>query len=92
MQVAKLARRCAALAERDGHDIPARDLEQLVVTKVLAGRPQDLQDIRELLARGRPIDHDEVVLLLAQIEEALDQSDLRPLYAKLRLSPGRAGA
>jgi hypothetical protein len=63
--------------------IPVLSVENLIVTKVLAGRPKDLEDIRELIAI-REVDHDRVERLLAVIESALDQSDLRALYRRLR--------
>ncbi len=63
--------------------IPVLSPEHLVVTKVLAQRPKDLEDVRGLV-RAAKIDHAVVDELLAQLEEALGQSDLRPLYARLR--------
>ena len=57
--------------------------EHLIVTKLLAQRPKDLEDIRGML-RVSTIDHAIVDELLAQLEEALGQSDLRPLYTRLR--------
>jgi phage-related baseplate assembly protein len=60
-------------------------VENLIVTKLLAGRPRDKEDVREIVA-GRPsIDHSKVEDLLDLLEAALDQSDLRPLYAQLRV-------
>jgi len=65
--------------------IPVLSPENLVVTKLLAGRAKDLEDVRELLARRRAtIDHVHVEGLLSQLEAALDQHDLLPLYRKLR--------
>ena len=57
--------------------------ENLVITKLLAGRPKDLQDIRELLAI-RALDHARIECLLVELEGALDQRDLIPLYQRLR--------
>lgn len=71
------------------HDIPVLIVEDLIVTKLLAGRPKDLQDIRELLVASRNIDHASIDTLLAAIEEALDQRDLRPRYAQLRAESRR---
>ncbi|MDX2088675.1 MAG: hypothetical protein SFX73_12540 [Kofleriaceae bacterium] len=65
--------------------IPFLSVENLIVTKVLAGRPKDLEDIRELLAiRGGTLDHRHIEELLSQLEAALDQNDLIPLYRRLR--------
>ena len=75
VQIERLARRA----------IPVLSLENLTVTKLLAGRPRDLEDVRELVARkGRVLDHQKVEELLALLEEALGQSDLLPLYRRLR--------
>jgi hypothetical protein len=64
--------------------IPVLSLENLVVTKVLAGRSRDLQDVRELIADRTDIDHHKIEQRLDLLEDALGQSDLRPLYASLR--------
>jgi hypothetical protein len=68
--------------------IPVIAPEHLVVTKLLAQRPKDLEDIRGLL-RVATIDHREVERLLAALEDALGQRDLRPLYATLVASAPR---
>lgn len=54
-----------------------------MVTKLLAGRPKDLEDVRELVRAGT-LDHAHVERVLALLEEALGHSDLRPLYRNLR--------
>jgi hypothetical protein len=65
--------------------VPVIAPEHLIVTKVLAGRPKDLEDVRELLAmRNDSLDHAEIGSLLAELQDALGQSDLVPLYRKLR--------
>lgn len=66
-----------------GHDIPVIAPEHLVVTKVLAGRPKDLEDVRELLAVAR-LRTRSIEALLAQLEAALGQSDLLPRFRALR--------
>jgi hypothetical protein len=65
--------------------IPVISLENLIVTKLLAGRSKDLEDVRELAAsHGDSLRHDRVTGLLAILEEALGRSDLIPLYTRLR--------
>lgn len=59
-------------------------VENLVVTKLLAGRPRDVEDVRELVARRDDLDHAKVERLLELLEDALERSDLRSLYASLR--------
>jgi hypothetical protein len=68
-----------------GRRIPVLSPENLIVTKLLAGRPKDLEDVRELVAsRGASLDHERVGELLELLEQALGQSDLVPLYRRLR--------
>ena len=63
--------------------IPVLSPENLVVTKLLAGRPKDLEDIRELVA-GRPdLDRDRIERTVRELESALEQSDLLPLFRRL---------
>ena len=70
-------------------DIPFLSAENLIVTKLLAGRPKDLEDVRGLLARRCvTLDHARIESLLSQLEAALDQRDLLPLYRKLRSHAG----
>ncbi len=72
-----------ARSERIGRvEIPILAPEHLVVTKILAGRPKDLEDVRELLAM-RAIDRAEIEALLSELEEALGQSDLLPRFRAL---------
>jgi hypothetical protein len=68
--------------------IPLLSPEHLIATKTLAQRPRDLEDVRSLLRTAEidhaKIDHAKVTAVLDQLEEALGQSDLRPLYARLQ--------
>lgn len=66
-------------------DIPVLSLENLIVTKLLAGRVKDLEDIRELVAIHKgSLRHRDVHDLLELLEQALGRSDLVPLYQNLR--------
>jgi len=64
-------------------EIPVIAPEYLVTLKILAGRPKDLEDVRGMI-RIAELDHDKVERTLAELESLLDQSDLRPVYARLR--------
>jgi hypothetical protein len=65
--------------------IPVLSPENLIVTKLLAARPKDLEDVRELIgSRGTSLDHARIRKLLTLLERALGQSDLVPLYQRLR--------
>ena len=55
----------------------------LLVTKILAGREKDLEDIRGILQmRADQLDVDYVRRTLEAVELALGQSDLRPLFER----------
>ena len=67
-----------------GTAVPVIAPEDLIVTKVLAGRPKDLEDIRGILRQGSVIIAPARVLtLLRALEAALGQSDLIPLFERL---------
>ncbi|MFN0249217.1 MAG: nucleotidyl transferase AbiEii/AbiGii toxin family protein [Kofleriaceae bacterium] len=67
-----------------GIRIPVISPEHLIVTKILAARPRDLEDVRELLAM-RAVDIRKIEELLAMLEEALSQSDLITTFRRLKL-------
>lgn len=61
--------------------VPVISPEDLVVTKILAGRPKDLEDVRGiLLERLSQLDLGVIRSTLALLESALGQSDLSPLF------------
>jgi predicted nucleotidyltransferase len=63
-----------------GIEVPVATAEDLVVMKILAGRPKDLEDVVAiLLARRQELRLEQVRETLALVESALDQSDLLPL-------------
>lgn len=67
----------AQLVELDGVDVPVLSPEDLVVTKILAARPKDIEDVAGiLLARGENLDLSRIRATLTLIEQALGQSDL----------------
>jgi hypothetical protein len=71
-------------ARLDRHDIPLLSIENLIVTKLIAGRAKDLEDVRELLARaGARVDRNRVVSLLEVVEQALGTSELVALFGRL---------
>jgi hypothetical protein len=60
-----------------GTHVPIIERSDLVIAKVLAGRPKDLEDARALWRlHGRDLDADRVRGTLRLLEEALSQSDL----------------
>jgi hypothetical protein len=71
--------------------VPVISPEDLVITKVLAGRPKDVEDVRGVLAeRAERLDLGYVRDMLGQLESALGQSDLLPLLeSELKRVEGR---
>jgi len=67
-----------------GIGVPVISPEDLVVTKVLAGRPKDLEDVRGVLREqaGR-IDLERSRHFLRLLEEALGRSDLVSVLERL---------
>lgn len=63
--------------------VPVAAPEDIVVMKILAGRDKDSADVRDMLNANRSIRLAEVRETLAELEEALDQSDLLPAFEGL---------
>jgi hypothetical protein len=62
-----------------GVTVPVISPEDLVVTKILAGRPKDLDDIAGILREQLPtLDLDRCRRLLSMLQEALSRDDLLP--------------
>ena len=75
----------ARLLDIEGLRVPTIDPEDLIIAKVLAGRPKDLEDARGLWrSRGRGMDAARIESVLRLLEEALGQSDLTPAFEALR--------
>lgn len=71
----------AVVVDVDGVAVPVLAPEDLVVTKILAGRPKDLEDVRGILAERRDrLDAEAIRATLRLLEEALGQSDLLPRF------------
>jgi len=70
--------------------IPVISREHLIVTKLLAARAKDLEDVRELVAiAGGELDFAHIETLLEELESALGQSDLRVRLRELRRASRR---
>jgi hypothetical protein len=64
--------------------IPVISPEDLIITKVLAGRPKDIEDVRAVIHERRAsLDEQRVRQILHLLEEALGQSDLLPLFERI---------
>ena len=61
--------------------VPVISPEDLIVTKILAGRPKDVEDVRGILFERLPqLDLAAIRSTLELVEAALSQSDLQPAF------------
>ena len=68
----------------EGTRVQLASAEDLVVMKILAGRPKDLDDVRAIVAAyGEGLDVTYIDQMLNLLEQALAQSDLRPLFRQV---------
>lgn len=66
-----------------GTRVPVISPEDLIITKVLAGRPKDIEDIRGVTHERRAsLDVERIRQILGILEQALGQSDLLPVFEK----------
>ena len=72
--------------------VPVISPEDLVAMKILAGRSKDIDDVRGILRERLPgLDLALIRSTLTSLEDALGQSDLRPLFEReLATQQGRA--
>lgn len=64
-------------------EVPVLSPEDLVITKILAARPKDLDDVEGILReRGSELDLGRIRHLLGLLEQALAQSDLLPAFER----------
>ncbi len=75
----------ARVLEIEGLRVPTIDPSDLVIAKLLAGRPKDIEDARGLWrARQAEMDAARISSVLRLLEEALAQSDLVPGFEAIR--------
>lgn len=61
--------------------VPVIGPAELIVTKILAGRPKDLDDVQGILrAQESALDLDRIRELIRALEAAIDQADLLPCF------------
>jgi hypothetical protein len=74
----------AVLTDIGGLAVPFIDRSDLIIAKVLAGRPKDLDDARTLWKlHGSTLDTPRIRRTLHLLEEALAQSDLLPGFESI---------
>ena len=67
----------------EGMTVPVISPEDLIITKVLAGRPTDMQDVRAVLRAQRDVlDVTRIRDVLSLLEQALTRGDLLPEFEK----------
>ena len=66
--------------------IPVISPEDLIVTKIIAGRAKDLDDVAGVLRAQRRLNLARIRTLLRRIEEIMGQSDLLPMFEQLAAS------
>lgn len=77
--------RRAVVQSIDGVPVPVIEIADLMILKVLAGRPKDVDDIVQLLRiHGDGIDAVRVRTVLKMLEDALGQSDLLDGFEQAR--------
>jgi hypothetical protein len=72
--------RRARTVDIGGAPVPVLSPEDVVITKVLAGRPKDVDDARSVLQAQPDLDLGWIRQALGLLEEALGQSDLLRLF------------
>lgn len=76
----------AVAVELAGVSVPVVAPDDLIVLKLIAGRPKDIEDATTIVAAQHgEMDLDRIRNLLRQIEEALDQSDLVCAFEEMLL-------
>jgi len=71
--------RRAVVQSVDGVEVPVVELTDLLILKMIASRPKDLEDVVMLLRiHGEAIDDTRLRSMLQMVEQALGQSDLLP--------------
>jgi hypothetical protein len=76
-------RRAVPVEVAPGLHVPVISAEDLVVTKVLAGRAKDLDDVRGIVAANTDLDAGAIRATLRMLEEALGVSDLLPIFDRI---------
>jgi hypothetical protein len=75
----------------DDLDVPVASAEDIVVMKVLAGRPKDLDDAASVIAAGGDgLDLEQARSTLREIERALDRDDLIAVLDQIEERVGKA--
>ncbi len=81
--------RRAISVDVDGTHIPVISPEDLIIGKIMAGRPKDIEDARSVIHERRAsLDGERIRTILGLLEQALAQSDLLPVFEKAWIEEG----
>lgn len=74
----------AVATDLGGTSVPVIDVSDLIIAKVLAARPKDIEDARALWSlHARSLDEQRIRSVLLLLQEALGQSDLIPAFESI---------
>lgn len=66
-----------------GKTIPVMSPEDVIITKVLAGRAKDIEDVKYVIAaHHETLDTERIDTILGLLEQALTRGDLLPVFEK----------
>lgn len=77
----------AVMVKIEDNDVPFASVEDLVIHKLFAGRPRDIEDVRGILLKNKDIDIAYVGYWLNQFDRAQDGRSLADIFAEVRGSP-----
>ncbi len=78
----------ARLIDLDGVAVPFLDPEDLIIVKILAGRPKDRDDAVALWrGHGHALDATRIRTVLRELEDGLGRSDLVPVFETMLRTP-----
>ena len=66
-------------------------VEDLIIHKIFAGRPRDLEDVRSILLRNRDVDREYITFRLEQFDTALADSEGRRFADRFKEVSGEIG-
>jgi hypothetical protein len=69
--------------ELGGGKVPMLSVEDIVLTKLIAGRPKDLEDVRSLLRSTKKVNRGYLDQQTTMLDELLDRGDLSALLDRL---------
>ena len=63
--------------------LPVCSAEDLIIFKIVAGRPKDIEDVRSIISHSDSLDQDKILKNLGLFEEALAENGLIDRFIKL---------